>query len=246
MGMYEARAALADSHDLNQGDILADVLRPKPFNQVSFCVRQGPKVKHPATADDVRGPDRNLRLMCEVESISAIVISNSCDNTGSSSLLLVPIRKWAVPSDEPDHRRWERISQAATGTANPKLFYLPDEPEFGLSRSEAQLHAVFALTHEYLKRCIDEASTRRVCGLTSAAVRHLQWQIGVVFARDPREDYEWPSKEDLRLKLAYLDHHINAGNARRDDYIEQREIVRQLLDDSEKRTPASQLANGDE
>lgn len=230
MGMYVARPDLVDPHDLNQGDILTGMLRPKILTEKNFCVRTGSKVTIPAPAETLKALDKNLRVMSELERIDALVISNSCDNTGNNPLLLVPVRPLKLDDKEPAHKQWDMISQAATGTANPKLFYLPAEPGLGpAARSEAQLHTIFSVSHEFVQRCVAEAGTKRVCGLTAEALRHLQWAVGVVFSRDAREDYDWPSRDDLALKLAYYDHHIEKGHARKAEYVKEREHVRKLL-----------------
>ena len=48
------------------------------------------------------------------------------------------------------------------------------------------------LMHEYITRCARDGTARRAGGLSPDAVRHLQRSLDVYFARNPREDYEWP------------------------------------------------------
>jgi hypothetical protein len=103
------------------------------------------------------------------------------------------------------------ISEATTGTANPKFFYLPASPEFGLIRSEVRLAQIFPVTHSYLTRGVIDGGTTRACGLTDEAQRHLQWTIALFFGRHPREDSDWPSLEDLMLKEKWLECQLARG-----------------------------------
>lgn len=244
MGMYVERTALDNTRNLNQGDVLLGMLRPKTPTGKNFCLRQGSKFVYPAPPETLAQIKADLRVATQPERIDALVISNSCDNAaGDNPLLLVPIQPFKLNNEWPEHEQWRAISTAATGTANPKIFYLPAQPDWGLhQRCEAQLHLIFSVSHEFLARCLAEAGTTRPFGLTDAAVRHLQWAIGVVFSRDPREDYEWPSPEDLKLKLAFYDYHIEAGTRRHDEYVQERTRVRQLLgldsEPQERRTDA--------
>lgn len=209
--MYVQRATLRDARELCQGDLLFDVPRPRTAVAAGISVREGQRVLE-AKAAHLKARDKNLRVMSSVEFITALVVSNDCDNFGGDDLMLCPVRPFKFRRDGmTPPERWENISQAATGTASPKLFYLPLDPAGPLERSEAQLSLMFPLTQGYLMRCVAEAGTTLRCGLTQEAVRHLQWAIGTVFSRDPREDDEWPSLEDLELKAAYYEHRIANG-----------------------------------
>lgn len=229
--MYEPRAALADTHDLNQGDILSGVLRPATVTEGNFVLRDGGKVRYPAPPKSLENSDPNLRLMHEVRVESrCMVVSNSCDNTLDYPIFLAPIRPFAFPQgcDTPQ-AQWRVISEAATGTANPKFFYLTEAPEFKLPRSEVQLNLIFTVLHSYLGRCVREAGTVRVCGLKPEAQRHLQWTIAAFFGRNPREDQDWPSREDLKLKVAWLEDQIAAGSRHQSEYKEELTAIKARL-----------------
>jgi hypothetical protein len=58
----------------------------------------------------------------------------------------------------------------------------------------------------YVQRCLDAGRTTRVCSLRHEAIRHLQWAMGAIFGRNPRGDFEWPSRSDLRLMLPTSTH----------------------------------------
>jgi hypothetical protein len=230
MGMYVSRPPLTDTHDLNQGDLLVGVLRPKIVGDSSFVVREGPKA-NPVKPEARITLDAKLRVISPLEVVDALVISNSCDNVGDAPLLLVPIRPFKFTSASmTDADRWAVISQAATGTANPKLFYLPASKETGPAvRSEVQLNLLFSVSHEYLAKCVRDVGTKRIGGLTPEAVRHLQWAFGVVFSRDPREDDDWPSDEDLPLKLSFLEQETAKGGPFKEKYEGQRDRLKAAL-----------------
>jgi len=232
MPMYRERPPLADSHELDQGDILKGLVQPKPASKKSLVpVRDKTKIDWPPKPEHLKKPDEELRLVCRLEfPESLIVLSNSCDNAGEYPLILAPIRPFEFSDGvEGDPDRWEDVSEAATGTASPKLFYLPGDVRFGLQRSEARLPNLFTLEHSIVQRCIVDRGTSRVCGLTPAAQRHLQWALNLLFSRDPREDDEWPSDEDFRLKLAWLDSQIAQGSARQEAYRAERDRIRARL-----------------
>jgi len=228
MTMYVGRPPLANSRDLNQGDVIRALIRPKLVVARNLAyVRSQTRVKFPVLAPDLASPklDADLRTICEIERQDlSLVVSASCDNLHSVGLLLVPVvpfkfnNKAVTAAD-----RWNEINVAATGTASTKIFYLPDSPAFALPRSEGLLTQVFAVSHDYMQRCVGEAGTTRVCGLKEEAIAHLQWALSVTFGRHSREDDDWPSIEDFRLKVAGLDERIAAGGRGMEDMKVERE-----------------------
>ena len=173
----------------------------------------------------------------------ALVVSNSCDNfNGAHPIILAPIRAFPIKEGMSVRDSWRMISEAATGTASPKFFYLPAHNAVGLTRSRAVLPDLFVVDPTYLKRCVDEGGTRRICGLTAEAQRHLQWAIGLMFARNPREDLDWPSTEDLRLKLAMIDDELQQGSRDHEHLKTEREKIARRLEDQGSRTPPAVVA----
>jgi hypothetical protein len=211
--MYKARSLLSDPHDLNQGDILRSVLRPHTVIDRNFVLRDRGKVHPQVPPEALVQPDPNLRVMHGVDKEDlSMVISNSCDNASDLQLLLAAIRPFEFPNGcDTREAQWRVISEAATGTANPKFFYLPASTEFGLLRSEVRLTQIFPVTHSYLNRCLTDGGLTRACGLTEDAQRHLQWTIALFFGRNPREDNEWPSLEDFALKEKWLEAEVKRG-----------------------------------
>lgn len=216
MTMYEPRGQIPPTTDLNQGDILRNVVRPALAPAVAVTrVLSRTRVEHPADPTALTRRDGELRSITRLNYLDyAVVLSASCDNArGTLPLILAPVKAFQLRGTTPT-AKWREVSAAATGTASPKLFYLPSCPEHGLPRSEAELADMFVISHELLQRCTREAGTARVCGLTSAAVLHLQWAISVMFGRNPRGDDDWPSVEDYELQLAALEADIAIANER--------------------------------
>jgi hypothetical protein len=230
--MYVKRAALEDSHDLEQGDILRNLPLPRPPQAKSLVlVRNGNKVKFPPAAEDLSEPDQ-IRAMCKVDFDSlAMVLSNSCDNEGGYPVLVTRVRsfKFSLDDDASHADKWEDISFAATGASSVKTFYLPDSPEFGFDRLEVVFPEVFPLDHSYLERCLKEAGTDRICGLSPEGVRHLQWALGAYLSRNARDDDSWPSDNDLRLKEAWLEREVSRGSARKEKYEQELRRIRERL-----------------
>src|SRR5262249_50886740 len=128
-------------------------------------------------------------------------------------ILVCPVKPFN-PRGPDDAAKWREINAAATGTAIAKQFYLPGHPPFELPRSTAMYPLMRTLTHKYITRCAKENQARRVGGLSPDAVRHLQRGLDVYFARNPREDYDWPSRDDLTLKAAFLREQMESGRDR--------------------------------
>lgn len=216
MAIYETRGPIPPTTDLNQGDILRNVVRPTlvPATAVTRVLSRS-KVEHPPDRTALGRKDGELRAISRLEYLDfAVVLSASCDNArGTLPLIFAPVRPFKFQRASPAEQ-WREISTAATGTASPKLFYLPSSPEHGISRSEAQLGDLFVLSHELVERCIREAGTTRACGLTSSAVLHLQWALSLMFGRNPRDDDDWPSIEDHQLHLSALEAEIAAATER--------------------------------
>lgn len=210
--MYEAVPALTSPRDLNQGDIVRGLFRPPPGTEKSFQIlRDGNKLQYPFPPNGLSEENKGLRvLVTPSREEICVVVSNSCDNySGNLPLLLVPTVPFAFRGRVEEH--WAEISQAATGTANAKVFYLPGSKKFALERREARLNLMFSVSPDYLARCFSEANASRVCGMTPAAVRHLQWAINSFFSRNPRDDFDWPSVEDLEIKVQALEVAIMKG-----------------------------------
>jgi hypothetical protein len=241
-GIYKGREPLRLAKDLEQGDLLLNVLVPVPATRSAFHHRKGPKCdpleKLPTIAEDAG----HVRVMVSVTRWKAIVLSNSCDIAGGQlPILVAPVRAFQFRApDSQDAERWRQINDAATGTTSTKSFYLPAHPPTAHERSVAYLAEAFPLTHAYVDRCINESGVTRMCGLKPEAQRHLQWALGLMFSRNPREDYEWPSHEDLKLKRSWLEREIERGGARHDDHKADLATVTKILAEIEQ--PAADLS----
>ena len=244
MGMYEARAPLGDVRDLNLGDLVVNLVQHHPPVAANFAVvRNKNKIEWPAPAGALGAAALapELRVICKVEKLPfALVVSNSCDNVQGGTLEFAPVLPFAfTPASGTEAQKWSAISQAATGTARPKRFYLPADAAVGLPRSEADLGNRFHLTADFVERCVREAGTRRVSGLSAEAQRHLQWAYTLVNSRNPRDDNSWPSDEDLLLKLAWIEERVGRVPAEERARLEiERDRIRARLV-AEAPTPAS-------
>src|SRR5262245_35638533 len=144
--MYVSRPQWSQASDLDQGDILRGILRPRtPLAKNLALLQSGNKLRYPAPKQALSSVSSELRTFCAVDSIDALVLSNSCDNAREElPLILAPVSPFKfLPHVKEDWEKWEAISQAATGTANPKLFYLTASENFALTRAEAQLPLLF-------------------------------------------------------------------------------------------------------
>lgn len=236
--MYVPAEPLTNPRQLNQGDILANAPRLKHGGAENLSELAGRKnFNWPVPESKVTAFSKALRVMQAVERVDfAIVISNSCDNaSGQIPILLAPVIPFVFSlRDDTPARQWLVISHAATSTAAPKYFYLPSADELGIPRSEAQLELMYFVTPSLMEKFMQLSDTRRVCGLSRDAIIHLQWQIGLIFGRNPREDLSWPSREDLQLKLAWLAEEIakppkQVPLEQRAEYIREKNEIESIL-----------------
>lgn len=231
MGMYESRPVLVDPRDLNQGDLVSNVFRVHPPAEAGLVpVRSRQKIEFTNRHDAVRRRDPDLRAVCRVEPVLAVVLSNSCDNARGLPLMFGPVIAFPAAPNAAPADLWNKISAMATGTASPKFFYLPASPSHGvLERSCAVLSDLFVVSQDYIKTCVDHAGATCLGGLAPEAQRHLQWGIGVFFGRDPREDDAWPSLEDWKLKLAWHEAEIESGGPQHEWHKQERVRVLALI-----------------
>jgi hypothetical protein len=221
--MYEDRGPLKRTEELDQGDLLRGILRvPSAVARNFGRLRGGNKFRYPAVPQDIFDVDPELRVvLTPIKEDLCIVLSNSCDNfSGKLPVLLAPAIPFEFQGDTPK-KKWEEISLAATGTANPKFFYLPGSEKYAFSRSEVRLNLMFPVSPDYLQRCIDEAKASRLCGLVPEALQHLQWTIALFFGRNARNDMAWPSREDLEFKQSWLEQMITRGTKDQDRHKEE-------------------------
>lgn len=231
--MYLERVALTEARQLEQGDLIRGVIRPLlPTNKHILKLQKPPSYNNaqPAKATDLAGDLNHLRGVNRLERVPlALVVSNSCDNNGGDSIVLAMVRPYEFAEGlSSPAEQWRDISEAATGTASPKLFYLAGSAQFNIARSEALLGDLFVLEQSFIDLCIQYGLTR-ICGLSQASVRHLQWHLSSVFSRDPREDSAWPSDDDKRLKLAWLEREMERGSNRYNLYRQERDELRAHL-----------------
>jgi hypothetical protein len=165
--------------------------------------------------------------------------SNTCDNFQQSSpVLIVPVEAYEFDDAEAsDAKKWLQISADATGVGSAKLFYLPRHPDVALGRSHAVLNRVTPLSHKYLKRCFAELNGQRLCGLTPAAPRHLQYTLSLMFSRNARDDDAWPSVEDFRLKAAWLRESLQLPGRQKGRYEAELRAIEALVSELSGETP---------
>jgi hypothetical protein len=212
MGPYLRKPELNTFEDLDQGDILTDMIWPLPLNAASIMRRHRNTVE-PAKPDEIAAFDTTvLRIQIKIDRATALVVSNSCDIAQGGTITFARVLPFPETQDEDE--LWRKISGTATGTGAPKHFYLADDPHLGLQRSIAELHALQSVDWSFIDACLKHARARRVCGLSQEAVLHLRWKFGLVYSRNPRDDFAWASDADIELKRKHLEKEIAEGRFR--------------------------------
>lgn len=159
--------------------------------------------------------------------------ADGCDFTDLPHAVAIRAAHPMIKSSEQQERdrqadQWGAISRIATA-ANPKKFYMAGDQLRGIPRSEAHLLLAQPLQPAYLTKCFKELGATRTFGLSIEAVRHLQYTVSSFFGRNPRPDHDWPSEEDFRLKIVWLEQQIQRSDKRKDQYEEELVLIRSRL-----------------
>jgi hypothetical protein len=153
-------------------------------------------------------PDQLTDRMVLLEQVAitpAIVISQSCDAERAPRLMLAPLSGFKLDEKEAE-KKWKKISHAATSLGEPKNIYLPGNPALGISRSLADFGLAFTLPREFLVEVAKRG--KRTASLSEHAVAFLQFRLGVLLTRLAQDDFAWPSKEDLEIRIQDLTEQI--------------------------------------
>lgn len=192
---------------VSQGDIFENV----PIVGVSL----GSLFQAVADGDTLRAvpvePDRltaGMVLLEHIATTKAIVISQSCDAERVPRLMLAPLSAFKL-EEKAAQKKWKKINHAATSLGEPKSVYLPGNPALGLARSLADFGEAFTLSREFLQGLARRG--KRVAGLGDRAVSYLQFRLATLLTRVAQDDFAWPSREDLEIKIAALTEQVSAA-----------------------------------
>lgn len=200
--MYRPRQA---DGALDQGDVLRSV--PRPLLKLMDLDEIGEGATETTVSRKrVDGPARDgARAVVAYERVDALVLTQNCDMRGPT-ILLAPIDGVGSLSPKPDKRAQQTVGFA---TNLERGFYLPDLPPLGLARRTALLAQVFSVPADDLQRFVT-AEKSIVVGLQDRALEYLQFRLGVVFGRKAREDYDWPSVEDIEDQIARITNRLDS------------------------------------
>jgi hypothetical protein len=176
-----------------------------------------------------------MKVISEITLTRALVIEQSCDSPLSLGVALAPLVSWQPEGKGED--QWKSISRMATSLANPTRFYLPDHPSLGPERYLAELGRKFFLPAPVMNDLIKAG--KRIATLSPTTIAYLQFRLGVMYQRAAREDYDWPSVEDLKLKRGFLQKQIDSKEA---ELIGQRGKLEQVLDEGEAERLKARIA----
>jgi len=154
-----------------------------------------------------------IQLVENVSLTDAMVISQSCDAERAVNLMLAPISELSLDAKS-NEKKWKSISHAATSLAEPRHLYLPGNSHLKFSRGVADFGEAFTLPRQFLEVLAQQG--RRVARLGDAALRFLQFRMGVMLTRLAQDDFSWPSKDDLDIRIAFLDEEIVKAKRKRE------------------------------
>ena len=189
---------------ISQGDIFRDVpIIGVSLQRLHRVVEDGTDLKaFPVEPDALRD---GMVLLELVRTTDAIVVSQSCDTERAPHLMLAPLIPFTL-QEKSAEKKWRKINHAATSLGEPKLVYLPGNTNLGIERRTADFGLAFTLPREFLEELAKRG--KRVAGLSEQAIGFLQYRLAVLLTRLAQDDFAWPSKEDLDIKIASLDEQI--------------------------------------
>ena len=138
-------------------------------------------------------------LVEQITLVNAIVISQSCDAERAPSIMMAPVIDFPLEGTKATSK-WRKINLAATSLSETKLVYLPGNPALSLSRSAADFGNAFTVPRQLLEEL--ERKVKRVASLGEKAVSYLQFRFCVMLTRVAQDDFAWPSREDIEIKIA--------------------------------------------
>ena len=196
----------APTAPITQGDIFHGV----PIIGVSLAklnqiVQDGTGIKAASVQPDAITD--GMILLEKVRITNAIVISQSCDTERVPHLMLAPLSPFTL-TEKTAERKWKKINHAATSLGEPKSVYLPGNPTLNVARCIADFGLAFTLPREFLEELAQRG--KRVAGLSEKAIGFLQFRLAVLLTRLAQDDFAWPSKEDLDIKIDGLTEQIAA------------------------------------
>lgn len=187
---------------ISQGDLFVGVPRIGVSLQPLFRgVQQADGNTYVAESLEPDQLSDGMHVIEQVKLTAAIVISQSCDAEHAPCLMLAPVTDFSV-TGKGNESKWKKINYAATSLQETKLVYLPGNPTLQLQRSVANFSQAFTLPRLFLEKM--EQKGMRKASLGKTAVEYLQFRLGVMLTRVAQDDYAWPSREDIELKIAYL------------------------------------------
>ena len=131
-----------------------------------------------------------------------ILLTQSCDALDSNRLVLAPLRPFA-PKEKQPSQLWPQINGMANTLAVPTMIYVPDEPKFGFPRRYIDLGAPITVRREDVEQFTRIGKRKATLG--PDGLGYLQFRLTLLFSRFARDDFAWPSRNDLDLKREHLE-----------------------------------------
>jgi hypothetical protein len=191
--------------DLSQGDIFADF--PIPLTEFEPPVYELCEDGERYQEREVQGElTQGMMFMTRIDVKPVILLSQSCDVFSARRLLLAPLRPFprTKASD-----LWDKISKMGSHLLSIPRVYLADHPAWDMDRQYIDLESFFTSRREDVERFAKAG--KRIGGLSSEGIGHIQFRLSLFLCRFARNDIIWPSLADLELKFQYLNDQVKKG-----------------------------------
>ncbi len=198
VGFYREKTNISS---FEQGDVVFDTPLPVFIltEPTTLIAQEGVGfVQHPR---DAHWRDGDITAM-RIQLCMAIVLTQSCDIATAARLLLAPLERFELSGTNPK-KQYEQVRKAATSLHEPTSFYLPASRRYGLGRLNARLRDAFSLPKREFINYATAAPLKRL-GLVEEMKRHLQFSLAATFVRRDRDERDWQSADDLRLRIQWL------------------------------------------
>ena len=172
-----------ENEPIEQGDIFRNIPQVEISAEEMLVVRDDSIVER-SWLDVIGGNERECSAVVGIEAVTAIVISQNCDNSRRNYISLCQVTDFLetlnqTKSPPKNDNAWQSLITKSMRT-NPRLFFLPRDFGFGIEDPmAADLSTVIRLRRVDLEKIRNQ----RIAKLKEVAVDHFRESIANYFRR---------------------------------------------------------------
>jgi hypothetical protein len=172
---------------IRQGDIFVSLPRIDfSLNQIPVIADDGQEIRNWA---DIAANGQPITALLAVQPVTAIVITQNCDNAHGRDISLCEIRKFRdverLAKDTTTPKGWMSLITKQART-NLKWFYLPPDPHVGFAE---KMGVDFTVTLRVPRVELEELRSLRKACLIDVADEHFRERLSEFYRRYPYDEW---------------------------------------------------------